>query len=118
MTVRPGSVKLLPQAIKLEEVFLKTEGVASRDNIYQLIATGELYVNLGAAPIIEPDQVRVFPNKETATAYQHIVEVSPNAMVSVASRSRPTAIVELVAFPSTAVRQMARSHSSYCDPTG
>jgi len=69
-------------SIKLEEVFLKTEGVASRDDIYQLIATGELYVNLGAAPIVEPDQVRVFPNRETATAYAHIVEVSPNAMVN------------------------------------
>ncbi len=69
-------------SIKLEEVFLKTEGVASRDDIYQLIATGELYVNLSAAPIVEPDQVRVFPNRETATAYAHIVEVSPNAMVN------------------------------------
>jgi len=69
-------------SIRLEEVFLKTDGVASRDDIYQLIATGELYVNLGAAPVVEPDQVRVFPNRETATAYEHIVEVSPNAMVN------------------------------------
>ncbi len=55
-------------SIKLEEVFLEAEGVASRDEIYQLIATGDVYVDLNAAPIVEPNQVRVFPNKETAIA--------------------------------------------------
>lgn len=69
-------------SIKLEEVFLKTDAVASRDDIYQLMATGEVYVDLNAAPLVEPHQVRVFPNKETATAYAHIVEVPPNAMAN------------------------------------
>lgn len=69
-------------SIKLEEVFLKTDAVASRDDIYQLIATGEVYVDLIAAPLVEPHQVRVFPNKETATAYANIVEVPPNSMAN------------------------------------
>ncbi|MBC8029209.1 MAG: DDE-type integrase/transposase/recombinase [Pyrinomonadaceae bacterium] len=69
--------------IKLEELFLKTDGASSRDDIYMLIAAGELYVDLSAAPLVEPHQVHVFPNKETATAYAHIVEVSPNAMANV-----------------------------------
>ena len=69
-------------SIKLEEVFLKAEGVASRDDIYQLIATGDVYVDLNAAPLVEPHQVRVFPNKETATAYAHIVEVPSNALAN------------------------------------
>ena len=69
-------------SIRLEELFLKTDAVASRDDIYQLIATGELYVDLSAAPIVEPHQVRIFPNRETAVAYAHIVEVSPIAVAN------------------------------------
>ncbi len=60
-------------SITLEELFSKTDGVASRDDIYMLIAAGDLYVDLSTAPLVEPQQVRVFPNRETATAYAHIV---------------------------------------------
>ena len=35
-----------------------------------LIATGGAYVDLSAAAIVEPEQVRVFANSETAGAYQ------------------------------------------------
>ncbi|HEV8366305.1 MAG TPA: DDE-type integrase/transposase/recombinase [Pyrinomonadaceae bacterium] len=69
-------------SITLEEVFVKTDGVASRDDIYQLIATGEVYVDLKAAPLAEPKEVRVFPNKDTALAYAHIVEVPSNAVAN------------------------------------
>jgi transposase InsO family protein len=68
--------------IELEQLFLKTEGTSSRDDIYMLIAAGDLYVDLSAAPLVEPHQVHVFPNKERATAYAHIVEVSPTATVN------------------------------------
>jgi hypothetical protein len=40
------------------------------DEIYLLIATGDLYVDLRAAAIAEPDQVQVFANAEMAAAYQ------------------------------------------------
>ncbi len=69
-------------SIKLEDMFLKTEGRASRDDIYQLVATGDVYVDLNAAPLVEPASVRLFPNKDTATAYAQIVEVSSNAVAS------------------------------------
>ena len=48
----------------------KGRGVAEPDEIYLLIATGGVYVDLSAAAIVEPDQVRVFANAETAAAYQ------------------------------------------------
>lgn len=66
-------------SIKLEELFLKIDAVATRDDIFQLIAIGEVYVDLNAAPLVEPNNVLLFPNKETATAYAHIVEVPSDA---------------------------------------
>ncbi|MFS8084965.1 MAG: TnsA endonuclease N-terminal domain-containing protein, partial [Acidobacteriota bacterium] len=66
-------------SLKLDDLFLKTEGVATRDDIYTLIAAGDLFVDLTAAPLVEPQQVRVFPNRETALAYARIVEVSQEA---------------------------------------
>ena len=45
-------------------------GVPKPDEIYLLIATGGVYVDLSAAAIVEPEQVRVFANAETAGAYQ------------------------------------------------
>jgi putative transposase len=43
-------------------------GVPKPDEIYLLIATGGVYVDLSAAAIAEPEQVRVFVNAETAGA--------------------------------------------------
>jgi transposase InsO family protein len=72
------AVVLAEPSVKLEEVFLKADAIASRDDVYQLIATGELYVDLSAAPIVEPHRVSVFPNRETAIAHAHTVEVPLN----------------------------------------
>ena len=44
--------------------------VPKPEEIYLLIATGGVYVDLSAAAIVEPEQVRVFANAETAGAYQ------------------------------------------------
>jgi len=54
----------------LQELLEKVHGVAEPDEIYLLIASGGVYVDLSAAAIIEPDQVHVFANAEVATAYQ------------------------------------------------
>jgi len=62
-------------SVTLDVLFDKSNEYASRDNIYTLIAAGHLFVDLKANPLIEPAQVRVFPNKETAEAYARIVEV-------------------------------------------
>lgn len=64
--------------IKLEDLFSKTEGITSRDDIFNLIAIEEIYVDLGASPLVEPEKVRVFPDKETAIAYAHAVETEPD----------------------------------------
>ena len=65
-------------SITLDELITKVEGTASRDDIYGLIATGDLYVDITRFPLVEPHQVRVFPNKETAVAYSNLVEVPPD----------------------------------------
>jgi len=56
--------------ILLRELFERADGVPKPDEIYLLIATGGVYVDLSAAAIAEPEQVRVFANAETAGAYQ------------------------------------------------
>ena len=56
--------------ILLHELLDSAGGVPKTDEIYLLIATGGAYVDLSAAAIVEPEQVRVFANSETASAYQ------------------------------------------------
>ena len=50
-------------------VLLDTLGEAQADNIYTLIASGRIYVDLHAAALAEPQQVQLFPDQETASAY-------------------------------------------------
>jgi putative transposase len=64
--------------ITLAELFHQHENI-SRDDIYALIATGQLYVDLNAARLAEPEQVRVFLNQEVACAYQRIIPVPPGS---------------------------------------
>ena len=46
----------------------------SRDDIYALIASRELFVDLGTAPLAEPERVHVFANGEAAAAYGHVAQ--------------------------------------------
>jgi putative transposase len=57
--------------IFLSDLFERARDVAKRDDIFLLIATGAIYVDLGAAAMVEPERVRVFASPETAAAYQH-----------------------------------------------
>jgi transposase InsO family protein len=57
--------------ILLSDLLERARGV-SRDHVFLLIATGEVYVDLGSAPIAEPQRVRVFANAEAASAYPHV----------------------------------------------
>ena len=59
------------QGILLSNLLERVKDVAKRDDVFLLIACGEIYVDLGAAAIVEPERVFVFANPETATAYQH-----------------------------------------------
>jgi hypothetical protein len=56
--------------ILLRDVLERVKDVAKHDDIYLLIASGEVYVDLGVAAIVEPERVRVFANAKIAAAYQ------------------------------------------------
>lgn len=60
--------------ITLQELHLRIEGKASRDDINTLIAAEEIYVDLSAASLSEPDRVHVFPDEATAIAYTYAIE--------------------------------------------
>lgn len=61
--------------LTLEELFRHTSGAVSRDVIYSLIASGELFVNLKDAPLTEPNKVRIFPDRETAVAFSNFTQI-------------------------------------------
>jgi putative transposase len=63
--------------LTLEELFRRTDGTVSRDVIYNLIASSELYVNLNNAPLTEPSKIRIFPDRETAVAFTNFIQISP-----------------------------------------
>jgi putative transposase len=48
---------------------LKDLKVATSDDIYTLVATKQIYVDLYAAPLAEPDRVHIFRDEEIAHAY-------------------------------------------------
>ena len=53
--------------ILLQKLLEKIHGVVEPDEVYLLIATGGIYVDLSAAAIAEPDKVHIFSNAEMAT---------------------------------------------------
>jgi putative transposase len=64
------AVQLQP-GIRLSDLLEQVKDVAKRDDIFLLITSGEIYVDLSAAAIVEPERVFVFANLETATACRH-----------------------------------------------
>lgn len=58
--------------IRLSDLFRKTQGTASRDDVNRLIAAGAVYIDLRAAGVMETEKARVFPSRETAWACRHI----------------------------------------------
>jgi putative transposase len=56
----------------LSELFRRNEGAVNRDDVYRLIATGSLFVDLRATGLMEPEKVRVFPSQDFAEAYGRI----------------------------------------------
>jgi hypothetical protein len=88
------AVKAAVQAepgILLSHLFERVNGVAKRDEIYLLIASGETYVDLGAAAMVEPERVRVFANPDTAAAHQHAY---PDLQRSVGTSGTTTSMVQ------------------------
>ncbi|MDM9581985.1 TnsA endonuclease N-terminal domain-containing protein [Nostoc sp. GT001] len=58
--------------ITLAALLHLAEGTTS-DDIYSLIATNQIYVDLTAAPLVEPERCFVFRNEQTAFAYRSII---------------------------------------------
>ena len=72
-----SKVKAEP-GITYAEILLEVEGI-DPDDINILIVTERVYVNLDAAPLAEPHQVRVFLNQEIAKAYSRIALTSSSS---------------------------------------
>ena len=77
--------------ILLSDLLERAKDVAKRDDIYLLIASGEIYVDLGAAAIVEPERVRVFASPDTAAAHQH---ACPDLQRSVGTIGPTTSLVQ------------------------
>lgn len=58
--------------LRLSDLFRNIHGIAGRDDINRLITAGDIYVDLKAAGVMEPDKVRVFPNREAALACRYV----------------------------------------------
>jgi hypothetical protein len=58
--------------ITLLNLLESTRGVAEPDEIYMLISSGTIYVDLNVAPVAEPERVHVFATAEMAAACEVI----------------------------------------------
>jgi putative transposase len=68
-----GEVVEIPR-ITLEGLFECTKLLVRSDDIFKLILSGEIYINLRSALIVEPDKVYVYSNKEAAIAYESLLQ--------------------------------------------
>lgn len=55
--------------VGLQELLAESTGIAAPDDIYSLIATSQLYVDLHVAALAEPGKVQVFGCRDAALAY-------------------------------------------------
>jgi transposase InsO family protein len=69
---------------------LQADFGGTSDDIYALIAAGQAYVDLHAAPLAEPDHVHLFRDRETARAYQAIrTEVTTHPQANASALPNP-----------------------------
>lgn len=64
---------------------LLDEKEAKSDDINALIATQEIYIDLSAAPLAEPERVHLFRDRQTALAYAQMLESVSLSMAPFAS---------------------------------
>ena len=87
--------------ILLYELLEDADNATKRDEIYLLIATGAVYVDLSAAAMVEPENVRVYVDAETADAYRPArreLEVGGEPRRRVDTRSSQTPAEQSEAF--------------------
>lgn len=58
--------------VSLSDLMSQAEEFVSRDEIYSLIATGEIYVDYAATPLVIPEEVCVYANREAANAATYL----------------------------------------------
>jgi putative transposase len=63
----------------LEDLFRATDGVVSRDEVYSLIAAGDIFVDLQLAPLPEPDKVRVWVEKSQSRDGEQVEPATPRS---------------------------------------
>jgi transposase InsO family protein len=76
-----GALVTAQPGISLDELLRSAQG-ASSDDLYTLIATEQVYVNVRAAPLAEPERVPVFRDQETARAYTLMTATATQAVVT------------------------------------
>lgn len=59
--------------ITLQELFDKTSGKATKDEIFSLISTDEIYIDLYEYPLVEPEKIKVFVDQTAAQAFTNII---------------------------------------------
>src|SRR5206468_368638 len=67
---------------------LDTLGEARADDVYALIATDSIFVDLHVAPLAEPEQVQLFRDHETASAYALTAKAKTFAVSSPAAHQQ------------------------------
>ena len=63
----------------LQEILEETPGIATPDDVYFLIATGKMHVDLHAVSLAEPDSVRVFTCRDSALTHSVVPERHPTS---------------------------------------
>nr|WP_290221389.1 Mu transposase C-terminal domain-containing protein [Trichocoleus desertorum] len=65
--------------ITLAELLQQADGF-NADDVYTLIVTDQLYVDLARFSLAEPETVRIFLNKELALAFERTTEIHPSTI--------------------------------------
>lgn len=62
--------------VTLQKLFEQTAGLVSRDDVFASIANESLFVDLYAAPLDEPERVRIFSDRNAAEAFSNVVRTN------------------------------------------
>src|ERR1044072_144178 len=60
----------------LKDLLRRTHGTASSDDVFMLVVRGDLHINLQLELLTKHDEVRVFPDKETAEANKALIHTT------------------------------------------
>ena len=61
----------------LDDIFRSTHGQLTRDDIFTLIATGDIYVDLHCSVLLEPEKVKVWPERPQGVSVSSPAALQP-----------------------------------------